>query len=262
VLALTQANIVDARQRVQDVIADNGGNYQADLTKQVTHLLAVKPDGKKYQYARQWGLKVVSFEWLSDSIERGMVLEEELYALTIPERLRGKDAWIRRTASGSSLGKRIREDGEATEQPGKRKLRRTASQKLSSQSSALWDDIVGDGGTLAKQARVGDWDETSERPGPPKKPSEGKQMAPPLLLNEAISRHNPTPGATLDLKHTSSKTGTRRGLFASCRICVHGFSPKQVSIVKLELRKNEGFADVFSRSLQFCSSISPLMMPK
>ena len=129
------------RKQLEDLIIDNGGEYRGNLTKDITHLIAKEPSGAKYSYAGQWNIKIVAVEWLEQSLERGMILDESLYSLALPALQRGRNAWVRRTTSRTSLGKRSREDELGAQNT--RKLRRTASARLSSQNVGLWTDIVG-----------------------------------------------------------------------------------------------------------------------
>lgn len=131
--------LVIYRKQLEDLINENGGEYRANLTKDITHLIAKEPSGAKYNYAGQWGIKTVSDEWLQQSLERGMILDESLYHLMLPATERGRNAWIRKSASTTSLGKRTRGD-EVTSQ-NSRKLRRTASAKLSSHNDGIWGEI-------------------------------------------------------------------------------------------------------------------------
>lgn len=88
-------------------------------------------------------MKIVSLEWLQQSLERGMVLDEALYNPTLPVEERGREAWVRLENPSPALGKRTRD----AEQPqplnsNRRKLRRAASTKLGFQGDALWADIT------------------------------------------------------------------------------------------------------------------------
>ena len=132
--------VVTYRRVLEDLINDNGGEYRGNLTRDITHLIAKEPSGNKYSYAGQWGIKTVSIEWMQHSLERGMILEETSYSLLLPPSERGRTAWLRRAASTTSLGKRPR-DGELA-RTNSRKLRRTASAKLISESSGMWSNIV------------------------------------------------------------------------------------------------------------------------
>lgn len=125
---------------MQEAISDNGGEYRGDLTKEVTHLIAYAPEGKKYQYATQWEVKVVGLKWLEDSLARRMILEEALYHPNIPQDEQGAGAWKRQPRPDVQLGKRTRADEDVPDVP--RKLRRTASMKLGSQRETLWCEIV------------------------------------------------------------------------------------------------------------------------
>ena len=133
----------------------NGGQYRGDLSKDITHLVACRPAGSKYNAAKSWGIRVVSIEWLHQSLERGMILNEDLYDPLLPVGDRGRDAWVRKQVSTSPSTKRPREDniGVVTS----RKLRRTASAKFESQNDGMWTDIVGGGfETEAHVEREGD----------------------------------------------------------------------------------------------------------
>ncbi|KAK3905468.1 hypothetical protein C8A05DRAFT_41586 [Staphylotrichum tortipilum] len=132
----------DERQQIIDKIQANGGRYTGDLTKRVTHLVVYKPEGRKYQAAIAWGVVTVSAEWVYDSVERGLILNEKLYDPVLPREQRGLGAWNKQKTRVSSLGKRLR-DNRAAQDEGKRKLRKTTSMKLNSQRDNLWGDILG-----------------------------------------------------------------------------------------------------------------------
>ncbi|EXJ75132.1 uncharacterized protein A1O5_01828 [Cladophialophora psammophila CBS 110553] len=137
------------RAQVQKNVKENGGEYTGDLTKDVTHLIAAKPEGKKYEYGMQWQKKVVSLKWYQDTLERGMQLDEQLYHPTVPVPEQGVGAWNRKARRSPQLGKRTREDNVGPERS--RKLRRTASARLGGQSQDMWSDIVGGAGFEAKK---------------------------------------------------------------------------------------------------------------
>jgi DNA replication regulator DPB11 len=88
-------------------------------------------------------MKIVSLEWFQQSLERGMVLDEALFNPTIPVEQRGQGAWERREFPSPAPGKRVR-DAEPSQalNPFRRKLRRSASTKMGSQSEALWAGIT------------------------------------------------------------------------------------------------------------------------
>lgn len=119
----------------------NGANYHGDLTKVVTHLIAAAPVGKKYDHARRWGIKIVSIEWLDQSLERGMVLDESLYDPTIAPENRGRNAWNKQALEIITQGKRLREENsKEVVLQNKRKIRRTMSARLGSQQGSMWAD--------------------------------------------------------------------------------------------------------------------------
>lgn len=72
------------RYRIQAAAQKNGGAYHSDLTKECSHLIALVPDGRKYEAAITWGLKVVSQNWLWESIKHMMRLDETLFPVVSP----------------------------------------------------------------------------------------------------------------------------------------------------------------------------------
>ncbi|RAR01717.1 subunit of dna polymerase ii [Stemphylium lycopersici] len=142
-ICLTGFDDPEQRRSIQETVDSNGAEYHGDLTKSVTHLIAATPSGKKYEHALNWRMKIVSLEWLEQSLERGMALDETLYNPTMPLEERGQGAWDRRQPMSPAIGKRTR-DAEPSQalNPFRRKLRRSASTKLGSQSDALWAGIT------------------------------------------------------------------------------------------------------------------------
>jgi DNA replication regulator DPB11 len=142
-MCLTGYDDPEQRRSIQQTVDANGAEYHGDLTKTVTHLLAATPSGKKYEHALNWRMKIVSLEWFEQSLERGMVLDEALYNPTMAVEERGRGAWDRRLPTSPALGKRVR-DAEPSQalNPFRRKLRRSASTKMGTQSDALWAGIT------------------------------------------------------------------------------------------------------------------------
>jgi len=143
-ICITGFEDLDFRNELAKNIVKNGGEYTGDLTKDVTHLIAFTPEGKKYEYAQTWKLKIVSIKWYKDTLDRGMQLDEEKYHPTILPEHQGVGAWNRRDPARATVGKRQR-GMEPAQQPN-RKLRRTASAKFGSQQNDMWNDIVGQHG--------------------------------------------------------------------------------------------------------------------
>lgn len=140
-ICITGFDDLNFRAQLQQKIDEEGGKYTGDLTKHVTHLIAYKAEGKKYQYAMQWQKQIVTLQWLKDSLERGMQLDETKYHPSIAPEDQGKGAWNREAKYANQLGKRSRPQ-EPVAEPS-RKLRRTASAKFSSQNDEIWADIYG-----------------------------------------------------------------------------------------------------------------------
>jgi DNA replication regulator DPB11 len=144
-ICITGFDDLDVRAELQQRVIENGGDYTGDLTKDVTHLIAARPEGKKYEYASQWQKKVVALEWFQESLQRGMQLDEAPYDPTKPKEARGVGAWNRRRPGTSPTGRRTRDTDNMPSADTARKcrLRRTASARLNSQNSSVWTDLAG-----------------------------------------------------------------------------------------------------------------------
>ena len=210
------------RKWLEDSIVENGAKYQGNLTKDCTHLIAKIPSGAKYTHAGNWGIKIVAVEWLEQSLERGMTLDETLYNLAIPASERGKNGWVRRTASTTSLGKRSREEEIGPQNT--RKLRRTASARLSSQNFGLWTDIVGIE-SKAEEVKVDQWDDQGKGTKYREHNHEaGSEEKPKEMLPE--KKENPDHSATL--RFMADDLPQREGIFQGKTFLLHGFNERQV----------------------------------
>jgi hypothetical protein len=213
----------DQRQLIIDKIEANGGLYTGDLTKRVTHLIVYKPEGRKYHAAKSWGVVTVSVEWVHDSVERGLILDEKLFDPVLPPQQRGVGAWNKQRARLSSLGKRLRENNVAQEE-GKRKLRKTASMKLNSQRDNLWGDILG-----KPQAS-----EPAPAPAPAAVPQQAAATLETLPPAQTTQPTQLAGGRSLDTQGSkSSSFGVPEdsAVFASCCFYVHGFSAQKTDIL-------------------------------
>ena len=224
--------IVIYRKQLEDSIDDNGGEYRGNLTRDVSHLIAKEPSGAKYNFAGQWGIRVVAVEWLEQSLERGMILDETLYSLSIPPEERGRNAWVRRSVSTTSLGKRLRADEIVPQNA--RKLRRTASARLSSQNVGFWTDFVG--APVKIEGHESDvWDDQLKETIIPEvipitSKSDDVELAPTADV----------PPQTLNRSHSEINLGTllgkpakQDGLFEGKTVLLRGFNEKKVHTIEL-----------------------------
>ncbi|KAK3313698.1 hypothetical protein B0H66DRAFT_358203 [Apodospora peruviana] len=207
----------DVRQQIADKIEANGGTYTGDLTRRVTHLIVYKPEGRKYQAAKNWGIQTVSIEWVNDSVERGMILDEKCYDPILAPGERGVGAWNKNSTRRVSLGKRLRDASAANPDEGRRKLRKTASMKLNTQRDNLWGDIL-------RKPQVAE-------PAPP-----GVVAVVPGQPNASASNRQ-LPGGTgksMDtqgIKISSLGPPDDSAIFASCCFYIHGFSENKAEIL-------------------------------
>lgn len=231
----TNSGQVEYRKDLEDLVNCNGGQYRGNLTKDVTHLIAKVPSGNKYKYAMEWGIKVVGVEWLVQSLERGMILDETLYNLQLAASERGHNAWIRKSASTTSLGKRARDEDDAPRRS--RKLRRTASAKLSSQNMGLWTDIVG-GGTEVANKKTDEWDDQQRdhnlNGGIVRAESVGRDRT--NGINKPRNLESPSfDQDTSDMKNKliQPRPGQKEGLFQGKKFFLHGFNERQVCYIRV-----------------------------
>ncbi|OIR56774.1 MAG: Rad4-like protein [Amphiamblys sp. WSBS2006] len=75
------------RDTMQSIALHNGGVYSADMTPQTTHLATRTCSGEKYKHALEWGIEVITPEWVYDSVQHGRVLAEGDYT---PDSLPGE----------------------------------------------------------------------------------------------------------------------------------------------------------------------------
>jgi DNA replication regulator DPB11 len=208
-------------QKREEIIAyvnQNGAEYHGDLTRKCTHLIAATARGSKYDHARKWGVTAVGQEWMVDSIERGMSLDETLYDPLLAPEDRGRDAWKRQSMEAVRLGKRQREVEKAAEvASNKRKLRRTMSAKLGSQHDAIWADIAS---------------ASSEKPTPQEWHAPEQHLMLGNIGIQNVTDSTPDPTVEPLRKETALPVSStllnahmqNRGLFGNSLVYVHGFT--------------------------------------
>jgi DNA replication regulator DPB11 len=213
------------RQQIIEQVLDNGGEYHGDLTKNVTHLIVNKPEGAKYKHAKAWGLQLVSVEWLQDSLERRMILDERLFNPEWSVEERGKDAWNRKR---TPLGKRPRDDNVALLDEGKRKLRRTASTKLSSQNEKIWGDIVGSNNDI-QAANSREWGGATSTTTIQKAPQQQAKIS-------AAQAGSSSESNSLSYRTAPSLS---EGTFSGCHFYIHGFDRRKTQLLEGHLLSHE-----------------------
>ncbi len=157
-----------------------------------------------------------------------MILDHTLYHPLLPQGERGRDAWIKRSASSTPLGKRSR--GDDREQPvvnaNRRKLRRTASAKLGSQNEGIWCDIVGNV-SEPRLEREDEWAEAQKVLIPEGKIQQGVDFAEAKVEKADEKRNAETARSALGGKH-AGPPGPKRGIFGGLLFFVHGFDERKV----------------------------------
>ncbi|KAL9612377.1 MAG: hypothetical protein Q9167_003017 [Letrouitia subvulpina] len=236
-ICVTGFDDLDFRKQLEDQVNSNGGDYRGNLTKDVTHLIAKEPTGAKYKYALEWKVKVVAVEWFFQSLERGMILDETLFSPLLLAAQRGQNAWIRNLASTHHLGKRPR-DGENVS-VGPRKLRRTASAKLSSQTTGMWSDIVGNE-IKVEQGGTDVWADQQEYAKSRPQPSVPRSFEASLSSVNFKAEAETTSTGDLRVQRESVGAGNKRqlGIFSKCRFIIHAFNAKKTSVLYKYLISN------------------------
>lgn len=145
-----------------------------------------------------------------------MILNEKLYDPKLPAEERGRGAWDKTKPRTISPGKRKREQSNVGVEGAKKKLRRTASMKLNSQSELLWDDIVG-GVNDAQVNRSGQWDIAGE------------------MTSAVENRVAPGVDANHEPRYQPTEVPQPRGMFAGHYFHYYGFSAPQAEIVRNHL---------------------------
>jgi len=84
--SVTGLESIDDRNKVRDFILRHGGKFSANLDAAiVTHLIAKKPEGDKYNAAVEWGtIAIVRLEWLEVCIKKSVKLPEEDFPVLLP----------------------------------------------------------------------------------------------------------------------------------------------------------------------------------
>ncbi|GAM90620.1 hypothetical protein ANO11243_086650 [Dothideomycetidae sp. 11243] len=206
------------RQWIEATAKDNGAQYHGDLTRAVTHLIAADPKGAKYDRAKQWSIKIVSLEWFDRSLERRMILDESTFDPLIEQGKRGEGAY-QPQVKRPTTGKRGRTDEtDSGTVNAKRKLRRTASARLSSQSQNMWQDIT----TTEGQASFLE-DSWTQSVDPERRPPEPTVETQPIP--EGLSR-------------SLSNMANSKALFAGWTCLIHGHSAQVSSKLRQLLSDN------------------------
>ncbi|KAL6237256.1 hypothetical protein BDW75DRAFT_89551 [Aspergillus navahoensis] len=227
VICITGFEDMNLRNYIRNNAQLHGADFRKDLTKQVTHLIARTAGGEKYKYATQWNVKVVTLKWFTDSIERGMILEETLYHPLLPEEQQGAGAWKLSLPAPKPKPQEI----ESSLGARPRKLRRIASTKLGDQNENIWGDIIGMGFETAepRQSR-------EERQAA----NEQKQKnASVVQISKSFASETTFAPASETSELTAEPVVDRQnGFLDGCFFLIHGFTSKQTNVLRNHLSFN------------------------
>lgn len=192
--------VVADRKKIEELLVDQKATYHPDLTKHVSHLIAAAPTGNKYEFARNNGIHVVVVQWLYDSLERGMALDESCYDPRLPEESIGVGA--RPTLPSVAPVEAV------PEVRGKRKIRKRAEDMLGSQSQSIWGDILGQASN-PKPKKRDEWEDNSHANNAKKSGETGEAPA----KNHSLQ---------------ANKVEAKTGILACATFYIYGYTKKQV----------------------------------
>ncbi|PKY03482.1 subunit of DNA polymerase II [Aspergillus campestris IBT 28561] len=221
------------RDYLRSMSVRNGAEYSSDLTKDITHLVARDTQTQKYKFATQWNVIVVTRQWFTDSLERGMILDEALYHPLLPPEQQGAGAWNRAVP----LARETAPDRNPPSNPRPRKLRRTASAKLVGQNEGIWGDIVGAGfeSSDLRRSRGSQHrsDSTRTLPRTASIVQEARSFASESGPAEPRDSRQSKPG-----RQSSGSVAENEGFLHGCYFFIHGFSSKQGNVLRHHLSFN------------------------
>ncbi len=217
-ICVTGFEDIDQRNAISTRVEEEGATYHGDLTKVVTHLVAAVPQGKKYAAARSWGIAVVSQKWYDDSLLRGMALDERMYDPLMPEEDQGKGAFRLVANPRTSLGKRGTSGNPESATDAKKRLRRSTSTRLESQSQDMWQDLSAQTVDVDR-TEVDQW---TEREGP---------------VTQIVLKEPPMARRSISQFPDRTKEDLE-GLFSSIHILLHGFDSQRTERLLQYLEPN------------------------
>lgn len=221
---MTDCVTVRQRQWIQDTVIEHGADYHGDLTKAVTHLIASKAKGAKYDRAKQWNIRIVSLKWFERSIERGLILQESLFDPLMDPEDQGRGAYDPQIKRQASRKRDRSEQQESFTAGSRRKMRRTASTRLNSQSQSMWEGLAGN---EEESAPLEDsWSQSAElgttRPHPTVETQVVKEPIKSIVTSASLSRADSGPKA----------------LFAGWKCLTHGHNAKVTAKLRQLLSEN------------------------
>ncbi|KAI8926198.1 hypothetical protein BC831DRAFT_457355 [Entophlyctis helioformis] len=81
VVASVSGYPTDLRQSIEQRVLDLGGAFTHNLSRDCTHLICGQPTGRKYEFATEWKLHVVSVDWLTECCKAHGRVDEDQYVL-------------------------------------------------------------------------------------------------------------------------------------------------------------------------------------
>ena len=226
-ICVTGFDNLEQRTLLSSTVESEGATYHGDLTKAVTHLIAAAPQGAKYTHAKQWGISIVSLKWFKDSLRRSMALDESLYDPAMPEEEQGRNAFRGQAKPRTSLGKHGRDNesqGTGNGDMSKKRLRRTASTRLESQSQDMWQDISAQS-VSRENTEVDQW-------------KDGNDGATTTVSESTVEAANPEKARKSMDGLPSEPSEQTTGLFSGVFAWIQGFDRSKTALLQQYLQRN------------------------
>ncbi|KKA30287.1 hypothetical protein TD95_003869 [Thielaviopsis punctulata] len=239
-ICLTGIDDIQQRAHIRHLIESGGATYTGELNRSVTHLLVSRPSGSKYEAARQWNIPTVSLAWLTQSLQRGMILGEQYFNPLLPADQQGSafDPIVpeKRKHAGpqGSVG-----GGDAPDSK-LRKLRKTASLKLGSHQAAVWTSILGASSAASKPPETAD--SSFAEPNDDNNDDDNGDDNDTNTLGPKAAHSSNTKSPSRDVqpqdlqpKNLSSKealTTSAAAIFSGCAFYIYGFPTKKMRVAR------------------------------
>ena len=192
---------------------------------------------------------MVSLQWFEQSLKRGMILVETAFDPLIEKEKQGEGAFQPQQKTSAGEKRSRNEDSQSSITKAKRKMRRTASQRLNSQSQNMWQDITTTDGesSIMEDSWSQSVDVKHEEPAPT------IEIQPvPEIQSRLLQRRSTSGGRELDPK----------GLFSRWACLLHGHDDRVAGLLRKLLLENgatvvDSVSELQSSDLEWTAAVLP-----
>lgn len=226
---------LEKRSEIISLVQRYNGQYLADLTRKVTHLVSPSKSGRKYKYAQKWGgISIVSPKWIYQSIERGACLRENYFSLDLPEDEIGVGSFVKNGAPADT--------SEPLEQPEAPRLRLTISQRHRANPNQIWGSVLESIEHVEVNESVKDdaWDNnkaSSKLPNKDQLEPDSNQKSQTAGIGHA---QDETQDVSQDREHREGSNQQETGMFAGQVFEFYGFDDKKLEKLRAVVTSHGG----------------------